>query len=133
MAELSDHARELLRNPNLGFLGTVDRDGWPQVTPVWVDVEDSRILVNPAVGRVKARNVRHDRRVAISVAARDNPWDKIDVRGKVVEIVEGEKAERHIDALAKKYLGQDTYGFRRPGERRTMLVIEPDRVHELRP
>ncbi len=133
MAELSEHARELLRNPNLGFLGTVDRDGWPQVTPVWVDVENGRILVNTAIGRVKDRNVRHDRRVAISVVARDNPWDKIDVRGRVVEIVEGEEAERHIDALAKKYLGQDRYTSRGPGERRLMLVIEPDRVHEMRP
>jgi PPOX class probable F420-dependent enzyme len=131
MAELSEHAQELLRNPNLGFLATVDPSGWPQVTPVWVDVQDGRILVNTAIGRIKDRNVRGDPRVAISVAASNNPWDKIDVRGRIVDIVEGDEAERHIDRLAQKYIGQDTYPFRAPGERRVKLVIEPERVHEM--
>ncbi len=131
MAELSEHAQELLRNPNVGFLATVDPSGWPQVTPVWVDVQDGRILVNTAIGRIKDRNVRGDPRVAISVAASNNPWDKIDVRGRIVHIVEGDEAERHIDRLAQKYIGQDTYPFRAPGERRVKLVIEPERVHEM--
>jgi PPOX class probable F420-dependent enzyme len=131
MAELSEHAQELLRNPNVGFLATVDPSGWPQVTPVWVDVQDGRILVNTAIGRIKDRNVRGDPRVAISVAASNNPWDKIDVRGRIVDIVEGDEAERHIDRLAQKYIGQDTYPFRTPGERRVKLVIEPERVHEM--
>ncbi|MDQ3893283.1 MAG: PPOX class F420-dependent oxidoreductase [Actinomycetota bacterium] len=131
MAELSEHAQELLRNPNVGFLATVDPSGWPQVTPVWVDVQDGRILVNTAIGRIKDRNVRGDPRVAISVAASNNPWDKIDVRGRIVDIVEGDEAERHIDRLAQKYIGQDTYPFRAPGERRVKLVIEPERVHEM--
>lgn len=131
MAELSEHAQELLRNPNLGFLATVDPSGWPQVTPVWVDVQDGRILVNTAIGRIKDRNVRGDPRVAISIAASNNPWDKIDVRGRIVDIVEGDEAERHIDRLAQKYIGQETYPFRAPGERRVKLVIEPERVHEM--
>jgi PPOX class probable F420-dependent enzyme len=131
MAELSEHAQELLRKPNLAFFATLDPSGWPQVTPVWVDVQDGRILVNTAIGRIKDRNVRGDRRVAISVVARDNPWDKIDVRGSVVDIVEGDEAERHIDRLAQKYLGQETYPFRAPGERRVKLVIDPERVHEM--
>ncbi len=93
MAELSEHARELLRNRNVGFFATVDPTGWPQVTPVWVDVRDNQILVNTAIGRRKERNVRGESRVALSVAASDNPWDKIDVRGRVVDIVEGDEAE----------------------------------------
>jgi PPOX class probable F420-dependent enzyme len=130
MAELTEHARNLLSNPNYGFLGTADADGWPQVTPVWVDVQDNHILVNTALGRVKERNTRREARVALSVTAQDNPWDKIDVRGHVAEFIEGEEAERHIDSLAKKYLGHETYQFRAPGERRVILAIEPDRVHE---
>ena len=131
MAQLTDHARQLLTSPNYGFLGTVDADGWPQVTPVWVDAEDNRVLVNTALGRVKERNTRRDPRVALSVTARDNPWDKIDVRGRVVEFIEGDQADGHIDKLANKYLGHETYQFRGPGERRVILVIEPERVHEL--
>lgn len=131
MPELSEHARQLLSDPNYGFLGTVDADGWPQVTSVWLDVRDTQILVNTALGRVKERNCRREPRVALSVAARDNPWDKMDIRGRVVEFIEGEEAERHIDKLAKKYLGQDTYPFRAPGEKRVILAIEADRAHEM--
>ncbi len=130
-AKLSEHVRRLLSDPNLGFLATVDPDGWPQVTPVWVDVEDTRILVNTVLGRVKERNGRREARVALSVAARDNPWDKVDIRGRVVEFIEGEEAERHIDKLAKKYLGHDSFAFRAPGERRVILAIEIDRAHEM--
>jgi PPOX class probable F420-dependent enzyme len=131
MPELSEHARQLLSSPNYGFLGTADADGWPQVTPVWVDVQDTRILVNTALGRVKERNARRERRVALSVAAIDNPWDKVDIRGRVVDFIEGEEADRHIDKLAKKYLDQDTYPFREPGEKRVILTIEADRAHEM--
>ena len=132
MAGLSEHARQLLTNPNYGFFATVDADGWPQVTPVWVDAEDNRVLVNTALGRVKEQNTRREPRVALSVTAEGNPWDKIDVRGRVVEFIEGEQADSHIDKLANKYLGHETYQSRGPGERRVILVIEPDRVHERR-
>ena len=131
VASLSEHMRRLVSGPNLGFLGTVDPDGWPQVTPVWVDVQDARILVNTVVGRVKERNGRREPRVALSVTARDNPWDKVDIRGRVVEFIEGEEAERHIDKLAMKYLGQDSFTFGAPGERRVILAIEVDRAHEM--
>ena len=56
--------------------------------------------------------MRRDPRVAISIADKDDPYDKVDIRGRVVEIVEGEEAERQIDALAKKYIGEDTYPWR---------------------
>jgi PPOX class probable F420-dependent enzyme len=131
MAQLSEKARKLLQDPNLFYLGTVNRDGSPQVTPVWVDLEDDRILVNTAIGRVKERNCRRDGRIGASIAARDNPWDKVDIRGRVVELIEGERAENHIDFLAKKYIGQDRYPWRSPEERRIILVIEADRVHEM--
>ncbi len=128
---LSPGAVKLLQEPQLAHFVTLMADGSPQVTPVWVDVEDTRILVNTALGRVKERNGRREPRIALSVTARANPWDKVDVRGRVVEFIEGEEAERHIDKLAKKYLGHDTYQFRAPGERRVILAIEADRAHEM--
>ena len=130
MAELTEKARRLMTDPNYLYFATLNGDGSPQVTPVWVDVEDNRVRVNTAIGRIKERNTRRDPRVAASIANRDDPWDKVDIRGRVVEFVEGDEAERHIDSLSKKYIGQDPYPFRSPGERRIMLVIELDRVHE---
>jgi PPOX class probable F420-dependent enzyme len=131
MAQLSEKARKLFEDPNYMFLGTVDSDGAPQVTPVWTDLADGRIRFNTAIGRVKERNLRRDPRVALSITARDNPWDKVDVRGRVVEFIEGEEADAHIDDLSEKYTGQRPYAFRAPGERRVTVVIEPDRVHEM--
>lgn len=131
MVQLSEKARKLLQEPNYLYLATLNRDSSPQVTPVWVDIEDDRVLVNTAVGRVKERNARRDPRIAASIAARDNPWDKVDIRGRVVEFIEGERAENHIDFLAKKYIGEDLYPWRRAEERRVILVIEADRIHEM--
>jgi PPOX class probable F420-dependent enzyme len=128
---LSPGAVKLLQEPQLAQLATIMPDGSPQVTPVWVDVEPdgSHVLINTADGRLKARNTAHDPRVAVSVVAADNPWRYAIVRGKVVE-QRHEGADEHIDKLAKKYLGQDTYPFRQPTERRVILRIKPEHVME---
>ena len=128
MVELSDKARTTLDGPNLAFLATVMKDGSPQVTPVWIARENGNLTFNTAVGRVKDWNIRRDPRVAISVADRDDPYDKVCIRGRVVEIIEGEEADRQIDELAKKYIGRDTYPWRRPGEIRVKMIVEPDSV-----
>ena len=95
---------------------------------MWVDVDDGQVIVNTAIGRLKERNVRRDPRVALSMTDFENPYDWAEIRGRVVELVEGEPAEATIDALAKKYLDQDSYPFRQPGERRVIMRIEPTRV-----
>ena len=92
-----------------------------------IDIDGDRILVNTAEGRVKPRNVRRNPRVAISVHMQDNPYSSAFIRGRVVEITH-EGAEEHIDKLAKKYLGQDSYPYRQPGDQRVILVIEPEHV-----
>ncbi|HXV32821.1 MAG TPA: PPOX class F420-dependent oxidoreductase [Gaiellaceae bacterium] len=125
MAELSDRARRIIEAPNLAFLAEVMEDGSPHVSPVWIALENGYITFNTAVGRLKDRNMRRDPRVAISIAERDDFYDKIDIRGRVVAIVEGEEAERQIDELAKKYIGRDTYPWRRPGEARVKVLVEP--------
>jgi PPOX class probable F420-dependent enzyme len=130
MAELSDKARELVDGRNLAFLATLDPDGSPQVSPVWIDREDGRLLVNAAVGRVKDRNMRREPRVAISIVNRDDENDHVDIRGRVVEVVEGDAAESHVDKLAMKYMGEETYPMRKERERRVIFKIEPERVNE---
>jgi PPOX class probable F420-dependent enzyme len=131
MAALSDKAQKLFTDPNYLFVGTINQDGSPQVTPVWTDLQDGRIRFNTAIGRVKERNLRRDPRVGMSITARDNPWDKVDVRGRVVDWIEGEEADSHIDDLSEKYTGQRPYPWRTPDERRVIVLIEPERVHEM--
>jgi PPOX class probable F420-dependent enzyme len=105
-------------------LATVMPDGSPQVTPVWFDYVDGNVRVNTARGRVKDRNMTQNARVALAIVDPDNPYRHVQIRGRVARIVE-EGADAHIDALAKKYLGKDTYPFRKPGEVRVIYVIEP--------
>lgn len=124
---LSESARTLLEGQNFGHLATLMPDGSPHVSPVWVDHDGAHVLVNTAEGRVKLRNVRRDPRVAISVANQQNPYQMVAIQGRVVEITR-EGADAHIDKMAKKYLGQDTYPYRRPGEQRVILKIAPEHI-----
>jgi PPOX class probable F420-dependent enzyme len=105
-------------------LATTMPDGSPQVTPVWFDYKDGVIRVNTAKGRVKARNMKEHTPVALSIMDPDNAYRYIQVRGKVRRVTEN-GADAHIDSLAKKYIGQDKYPWRRPGETRVTYEIEP--------
>ena len=126
-ATLSENVKKLFLEPNFAHLATIMPDGSPQVTPVWVEMEGDRIVVNTAEGRIKPRNVRRDPRVAVSIVRQENPYQAAYIRGRVVEL-RHEGADESIDRLAKKYIGQDRYPWRAPGEQRLILVIEPERV-----
>jgi PPOX class probable F420-dependent enzyme len=108
---------------------TVNADGSPASTPVWVDVAGDHVVVNTAIGRLKERNARRDPRVALALADRDDPYTWIEIRGRVVEFVEGQEADDSIDQLSQKYLGLERYASRAPGERRVILRIEPTFVN----
>jgi PPOX class probable F420-dependent enzyme len=108
-------------------LGTLFADGSPQVTPVWFDSVDGEIRVNSAKGRAKDRNMRRDARVALAIMDPANPYRYVQIRGRIERVTE-DGADAHIDRLAKKYLGADTYPFRQPGEVRVIYVIRPERV-----
>jgi len=129
-ATLSEGVKKLFLESNFAHLATLMPDGSPQVTPVWVDLEDGRILVNTAEGRAKPRNVRRDPRVAISIVRQDNPYTSAFIRGRVAEM-RHEGADELIDRLAKKYIGQDRYPWRQPGEQRVIMVIEPEHVSSM--
>ncbi len=108
-------------------LGTLFTDGSPQVTPVWFDTEGDAIRINSAKGRAKDRNLRRDGRVALAIIDPTNPYRYLQIRGRVTHITE-EGADAHIDRLAKKYMGVDTYPMRTAGEVRVIYVIRPERV-----
>jgi len=128
MSRLTDSARKLLEGKNLLYLTTVNPDGSPQITPVWVDTDGQNVLVNTAVGRVKQKNVTRDPRVALALNTPTDFYDVALIRGRVVEQITGDAADKHIDKLAKKYLGKDTYPWRNPKEKRVLLKIQPERV-----
>jgi hypothetical protein len=85
----------------------------------WCDFDGTHILVNSAKGRVKDKNMRRDKRVALSIMDPENAYRHLAVRREVVEITE-QGADAHIDKLAKKYLGKDKYPFRGSGEVRVI-------------
>ncbi len=105
---------DLFEKKAFAQLATLMPGGSPQVSPVWVDYVDDHILVNSARGRVKDRNMTRDPRVALSILDPDNAYRKLLVRGRVVEITT-EGADAHIDKMAKKYLGVESYPNRRAG------------------
>jgi PPOX class probable F420-dependent enzyme len=126
MAKLTKKQIDLLRKPVIAHVATVLPDGSPQSTPVWIDTDGEAVLFNTARGRVKARNLERNPHVAISVVNDENPYEMMEIRG-VAELIEA-GADEHIDALAKKYLNQDRYPFRQPGEQRVIVRVSPDAV-----
>ena len=119
--------RDIFDKKAFAYIGTVGADGAPQVTPVWVEFDGSHVVFNTARGRVKDKNLGRTPRIAISAADPDNPYRYVQVRGRVAEVTE-EGADAHIDKMAKKYLGQDRYPGRRPGEVRVIVKVVPERV-----
>ena len=129
-ATISPGFRKLLQEPAYCQLATLMPDGSPQITQVWVDTDGEHILINTAEGRQKERNVRRDPRVAVNVVDPANAWRIAMVRGRVVDITTA-GADQLIDQLAKKYLNEDTYPFRRPEEVRVTLKILPEKINEI--
>ena len=126
--QITEPVAKLLEGRNLAFVATLMKDGWPQITPTWVDIEDGKILVNTAEGRLKQKNISRDDRIAISVADQNNPYHMVTVRGRVVEQT-NEGADEHVDKLAKKYLGVEKYPLHSPNEKRIIIKIKPERIH----
>jgi PPOX class probable F420-dependent enzyme len=126
-AAIPEKYLDLFQKKTFASLGTLMPDGQPQVTPVWIDFDGKHVVINSAKGRVKDRNMRRDPRVSMALIDPDNPYRHLQVQGRVVEITEN-GADQHIDKMAKKYLGQDKYPFRQPGEVRVLYKIEPDRT-----
>ena len=117
---------DLFRKKAFAHLATLMPDGKPQVTPVWVDYDGEHVLINTAEGRLKDKNMQRDGRIALSIIDPDNPYRYLEVRGQVAERTH-QGADAHIDAMAKKYLDQDKYPFRRPGEVRVIYKVTPER------
>lgn len=119
--------KDLFTKIAFAHVATLMPDGSPQVTPVWCDYDGALVWLNSAKGRLKDKNMRRDKRIALSVQDPANAYRYLAMQGEVVEITEN-GADAHIDAMAKKYLGKDQYPNRRPGEVRVIYKIRPLKV-----
>jgi PPOX class probable F420-dependent enzyme len=125
-ASLSTKAKELINRPVLANVATVDEHDHPQLTPVWIDLDDGELVFNTARGRAKDRNLARNPSVAVSVVDPNDPYNVVVVRGTAEPTEEG--ADAHIDSLAKKYLGVEKYPMRTPGEVRIKYRVHPQHV-----
>jgi PPOX class probable F420-dependent enzyme len=126
MAKLNEKQLEFLENPYVGVVTTLRKDGSPQSTVVWVDVEDGVPSFNTALGRKKPQNLENDPRAALLVLDPNDAYKWVAVDGRAEVTTEG--ADPQIDKLAKKYLGKDEYPWRNPEEQRVTVRIVPERV-----
>jgi PPOX class probable F420-dependent enzyme len=123
MERLSEEHAQLFRDPNFAAVTTLRKDGSPQTSIVWVDEEDGRPVFNTTNARAKARHLRRDPRVSVTVWDRDDPYTYVEVEG-VAELDE-EGANEHISKLSRKYTGED---FHTPQDR-VIVRVTPVRVH----
>jgi PPOX class probable F420-dependent enzyme len=131
MSELTDQpVQELLEQPNYAVVSTLNEDGSIHSTIAWVSAEDGHVAVNSAKGRKWPTNLERDPRINVLVYEAGNPYNFVEIRGRAEGSIEG--ADEHIDALAKKYIDQDEYPFRQPGEQRVKFRVTPERVRHQR-
>jgi PPOX class probable F420-dependent enzyme len=127
MASLNDPGiRRLLDPPNHAVVSTLNEDGSIHGTVVWVSLEDGELAVNSAEGRRWPSNLDRDPHLTLIVYDPANPYEYAEIRGTATG--SRQDADDHINRLAKRYIGQDVYPFRAPGEIRRKYVITPTRV-----
>lgn len=131
--ELHEKIHKALEGPQFWHVATVNPDGSPQVTTMWIHMREGRILINTALGRKKPRNLERSGRVALSWSDPENPYHSASIQGRVVESYVGDQAEADIDFLSGKYMGQTPYPWRGPGEQRITYLIEPVHVYHQDP
>jgi PPOX class probable F420-dependent enzyme len=127
MASIPESHADILKKKAFANLATLNADGSPQVTPVWVDFDGKNVLINTARDRVKTRNLEREKRVALSIADPENPYRYVGIQGRVTGMSEA-GADEHIDKMAMKYMGKEKYPLRAPGEVRVIVTIAPDKV-----
>jgi PPOX class probable F420-dependent enzyme len=120
---LNPDVRRVLDGTSIAHLATVRPDGSPHAVPIWIGVHGDRIVFLTGPHSLKARNLRRDPRLALSLTAPDNPFEPVIVRGRVVEWLDGDMAWPIIDQISTKYTGQP---YPRT-EERVIAVVEPER------
>lgn len=120
---LDARVRHVLEGTSIAHIATISADGSPHAVPLWVDTIDNQVVFLTGPGSVKARNLRRDPRVALSIAPADDPHTPVTIRGRVVEWLDGDEGWAIADRIAEKYIGVPY-----PREQdRVVGVIDPER------
>jgi PPOX class probable F420-dependent enzyme len=121
-----DGVRAILEGPNCAVISTLNRDGSVLSAVVWISLEDGVLAVNSAQGRAWPTNLERDPRITVVVYPEGNPYDYVEIRGSA----QGSRddADDHIDRLAKRYTGADSFSRASPDEVRIKYTITPRRV-----
>ena len=102
---LDPELRDLLNGTPIAHVATLLPDGAPHAVPVWIGTHEDKVVIMTGPESQKARNLRHDPRVAVSLTPPDNPFTPVVLRGKVVRWLDGAEGWKVVDAMAQKYLG----------------------------
>lgn len=127
MAALPDKARAWLDAPEFATIATINPDGQPQLSVVWVERDGDDVLVSTVIGRRKHLNIERDPRVTLLVYPRDAPYTYVEVRGTATMTQEG--GRELIDRLNDAYSGTGRYrGDDGTENVRVVVRITPDKV-----
>jgi PPOX class probable F420-dependent enzyme len=124
---LTDKAKNIIESKSFAHVATINKDGSPQVSPVWVEHDGKHVIINSDKKRLKVRNLKRNPAIAVSIQNPDNDYQYVEIRGRVVEITE-EGGFEGIDRLGKKYMGVDKYPGNQPGDVRVVIKIEPHHI-----
>ena len=113
---------DLLASTALAHVATIGPKGEPQSSPVWFHWDGSHLRFGQAEGRQKAKNLRRDPHVAISIVDPANPFRYLEIRGRVTAM-EPDPDKTFIRLVSMKYLGNESFA-EQPGDYVT-LVVEP--------
>lgn len=125
MAALPDSARALLDAPNHAVVTSLNPDGGPQSSVVWVRTDGDDVLFSTVKGRRKPRNFARDPRAGLLVIDPDNPYRYVEIRGRVTVTDDPDGAL--IQELAHKYTGEPFQD--QPGVERVIVRLTPDKVY----
>ncbi|HTW30400.1 MAG TPA: PPOX class F420-dependent oxidoreductase [Candidatus Sulfotelmatobacter sp.] len=122
---LSPEIKQLIDRPNFAHFATLQPDGSPNATPVWVGREGDSLVICTGENSLKAKNTRRDPRVAISVVDFHNPYEEVQIRGRIVER-RPDPELKMMDTISHKYIGKP-FPMRNP-DGRVALIIEVDKA-----
>jgi PPOX class probable F420-dependent enzyme len=125
MTTLPDEAKKLLDRPEFATVATLEPDGRPHLSVVWVGRDGDDILFSTIRGRRKTRNVERDPRVTVLVYPQDDPYSSLEVRGTAELADDPQKA--YIEEMSQKYLGKP-YPWHHEAEQRVVVRVHPDKV-----
>lgn len=125
--ELPEELKATVDGKDFAHLTTLDPDGMPQASAMWIMRDGDQIVFNTAEGRRKWRNMTNDPRVAVSISPAGEPYKNWSIQGRVVEMRTSDGVDV-IDRLAQKYLGTETYPYLTPDMVRVTVIVDVDRM-----